>query len=70
MQYLFYGQKFILWTKMIMFKYTESSINVCQTEANKFHLDNLLKYTKSQHIKILHPVHGFYSVSNSMGCQT
>ncbi len=47
---------------MIMFKYTESSINVYQTEANKFHLDNLLKYTKSQHIKILHPVHGFYSV--------
>ena len=48
---------------MIMFKYTESSINVYQTEANKFHLDNLLKYTKSQYIKILHPVHGFYSVS-------
>ena len=45
---------------MIMFKYTESSINVYQTEANKFHLDNLLKYTKSQCIKILHPVHGFY----------
>ena len=34
-----------------MFKYTESSINVYQTEANKFHLDNLLKYTKSQYIK-------------------
>ena len=44
---------------MIMFKYTESSINVYQTEANKFHLDNLLKYTKSHCIKILHPVHGF-----------
>ena len=43
-----------------MFKYTESSINVYQTEANKFHLDNLLKYTKSQYIKILHPVHGLY----------
>ena len=42
---------FILWTKMIMFKYTESSINVYQTEANKFQLDNLLKYTKSQYIK-------------------
>ena len=54
---------------MIMFKYTESSINVYQTEANKFHLDNLLKYTKSQRIKILHPVHGFYYVSNSMGSQ-
>ena len=55
---------------MIMFKYTESYINVYQTEANKFNLDNLLKYTKSQHIKFLHPVHGFYSVSNSVGCQT
>ena len=55
---------------MIIFKYTESSINVYQTEANKFQLDNLLKYTKSQYIKILHPVHGFYSVSNTMGCQT
>ena len=52
--YLDYHQKihlqayaiFILWTKMIMFKYTESSINVYQTEANKFHLDNLLKYKK------------------------
>ncbi len=54
---------------MIMFKYTESPINVYQTEANKFHLDNLLKYTKSQYIKILHPVHGFYYVSNSMGSQ-
>ena len=53
-----------------MFKYTESYINVYQTEANKFHLDNLLKYTKSQHIKILHPVHGFCSVCNSVGCQT
>ena len=55
---------------MIMFKYTQSSINVYQTEANKFNLDNLLKYTKSQHIKVLHPVHGFCSASNSMGCQT
>ena len=36
---------------MIMFKYTESSINVYQTEANKFHLDNLLKYTKSKILK-------------------
>ena len=53
----------------MMVKYIESSINVCQTKANKFHLDNLLKYTKSQYIKILHPVHGFYYVSNSMGFQ-
>jgi len=36
---------------MIMFKYTESSIDVYQTEANKFHLDNLLKYTKSKILK-------------------
>ena len=37
---------------MIMFKYIESSINVCLTKANKFHPENLLEYTKSQHIKI------------------
>ena len=55
---------------MTMFKYIESSINVYLTKANKFHLENLLEYTKSQHIKILHPVHGFNSVSNSVGCQT
>ena len=54
----------------MMFKYIENSINVYLTKANKFHLDNLLKYTKSQHIKILHPVHGIYFVSNSMGYQT
>ena len=36
---------------------------------NQFDIDNLLKYTKSQYIKILHPVHGFYYVSNSMGSQ-
>ena len=61
---------FILRTEVMMFKYIESSINVYQTKANKFHLDNLLKYTKSQHIKILHPVHGIYFVSDSMGYQT
>ena len=53
-----------------MFKYTESSINVYQTEANKFHLDNLLKYTKSQHIKIPRTVHGIYYVFDFMGSQT
>ena len=54
---------------MIMFKYIESSINVCRTKPNKFHLENLLKDTKSQHIKIPRTVHGFYYVSNSMGSQ-
>ena len=55
---------------MIMFKYTESSINVYQTEANKFHLDNLLKYTKSQHIKIPLTVHSIDFASDFMGSQT
>ena len=55
---------------MTMFKYTESSINVYQTEANKFHLDNLLKYTKSQHTKFPRTVHDIYFVSDVMGCQT
>ena len=53
-----------------MFKYIESSINVYQTKANKFHLDNLLKYTKSQHIKVPLTVHGIYFVSDLMGSQT
>ena len=47
---------------MIMFKYIESSINVCRTKANKFHLENLFKYTKSQHIKIPRTVHDIYYV--------
>ena len=55
---------------MIMFKYIESSINVYLTKANKFHLENLLKYTKSQHIKIPLKVHGIYFVSDFMGSQT
>ena len=55
---------------MIMFKYIESSINVYLTKANKFHLENLLKYTRSQHIKIPRTVHGIYFVSDFMGSQT
>ena len=55
---------------MIMFKYTESSINVYITTANKFHLENLLKYTKSQHIKIPLTVHGIHFVSDFMSSQT
>ena len=55
---------------MIMFKYIESSINVCRTKPNKFHLENLLKYTKSQHIKIPRTVHGIYYVFDFMGSQT
>ena len=55
---------------MIMFKYTESSINVYLTKANKFHLENLLKHTKSQYIKIPRIVHGIYFVSDFMGSQT
>ena len=53
-----------------MFKYIESSINVYQTKANKFHLENLLKYTKSQHIKIPLTVPGIYFVYDFMGSQT
>ena len=53
-----------------MFKYTQSSINVYQTEANKFNLDNLLKYTKSQHIKIPLTVNGIDFASEFMGSQT
>ena len=55
---------------MVMFKYIESSINVCRTKPNKFHLENLLKYTKSQHIKIPRTVHDIYYVSDFMGSQT
>ena len=55
---------------MIMFKYIESSINVYLTKANKFHLENLLEYTKSQHIKIPLTVHGIYFVYDFMGSQT
>ena len=55
---------------MIMFKYIESSINVCRTKPNKFHVENLLKYTKSQHIKIPCTVHGIYYVFDFMGSQT
>ena len=55
---------------MIMFKYIESSINVYLTKANKFHLENLLEYTKSQHIKIPLAVHGVYFASDFMGSQT
>jgi len=55
---------------MIMFKYIESSINVYPTKANKFHLENLLKNTKSQHTKIPLTVHGIYFVYDFMGSQT
>lgn len=55
---------------MIMFKYIESSINVYLTKANKFHLENLLKYTKSQHINNPLTVHGIYLVSGFMGSRT
>ena len=54
---------------MIMFKYIESSINVYLTKANKFHLENLLKYTKSHHIMSPLTVHGIF-VSDFMGSQT
>ena len=53
-----------------MFKYIESSMNVYLTKANKFHLENLLKYTKSQHIKIPLTVPGIYFVYDFMGSQT
>ena len=55
---------------MIMFKYIESSINVCRTKPNKFHLENLLKYTKSQHIKIPCTVHDINYVFDFMDSQT
>ena len=55
---------------MVMFKYIESSKNVYQTKANKFHLENLLKYTKSHHIKIPRTVYSIYFVSDFMGSQT
>ena len=55
---------------MIMFKYIESSLNVYLTKANKFHLENLLEYTKSQRIRIPRTVHGINFVSDFMGNQT
>ena len=55
---------------MIMFKYIESLINVYPTKANKFHLENLLKHTKSQHINIPLTVYGIYFVSGFMGSRT
>ena len=60
---------FILRIEVIMFKYKEYSINVYHTKANKFHLENLLKHTKSQLTKISHTVHGFYFVSDCMDFQ-
>ena len=60
---------FILRIEVIMFKYIENSINVYQTKANKFHLVNLLKHTKSQLTMISYTVYGFHFVSDFMGCQ-